>query len=71
MNERMLKPYGWTKCFLLSAFNVSFLTIAILLFMNENSIYSQVIEYETSEWSSPPIMDIISSNTSSCPEGYQ
>jgi hypothetical protein len=66
----MLKVYGWTKCFLMACFNVSFLVIGILMYNSDGEIYENVIKYETQEWSKYAIIDITYSNNSSCPDDY-
>ncbi len=39
MSGKMLKAYGWTKCFLMVCFNVSFLVIAILVYKGGSNYY--------------------------------
>ena len=55
----------------LLSLTVAFWVIAMNLYASNTSLYGQVIHYETKEWASGPIIDLISQSTLTCPTDYE
>jgi hypothetical protein len=72
--SNFLLTFVLCKCCLFISFNLAFLVIGILVGNGSSQLYGAVIEYETREWSKPPIVDLLAVNASqvqSCPDGYE
>jgi hypothetical protein len=62
-------PY--IKTFTVLTFNLGWLILAILLYLNGTSKYANVIEHETGEWGKGAIVDFVATNYQGCPDGYE
>ena len=62
--------YFCSKCLACISLNVAFLVIGIILWLGGTSQFGQVIEFETGQWSSGAVVDIIANTSPQCPAGY-
>ena len=66
-----MKPsYPLFKCLLFLTFNLGFFVIGIVIWRRGTGNYGNVISYETSEWGTGPVMDVIAVTDLPCPDGY-
>jgi len=71
MNTSFLLVFVCGKCFLLITVNLVFLVLGILVSSGSTQTYGVVLKTETQEWSKNPIIDVIATNSSTCPQEHE
>ena len=59
------------KCCTFLTFNLAFLVIGIVMYSSDSVNYGEVIWMETRQWDKGAIVDLLSTQDSSCPSGYE
>ena len=71
MSSNFLMIFVCGKCCLFITVNLAFLVIGILVGSGSTQQYGGVIRTESQEWNKHPIVDVITTNATTCPENHE